>query len=1353
MIRKLVLIGVLMPMMALAATWYVNGSTGTDSNSGRSESSAKATIQAAIDASAEGDTILVAPGTYAPIATDNKTITIKSVAGTTSTIIDGGNSQPCAILGNAAGDRATVLDGFTICKGYTSNRHGAGVYRGTIKNCYVHSCTNTFRIFDSEGGGAYGTLVEDCVFENNCATHGAGLFEGVACRSVFRNNYAYDDGGAMDHSSAYDCLIVDNYANNWGGSGAGAAGCFTTNYNCTVVNNHADSGGIFSGQSVLVNCIVADNDGTLAYEDSEQHTSMINCYVDTPGFVDADNGDYRLAAGSLCIDAGDNSYVTTTTDLAGTPRIVNGKVDIGCYEYGAAPTANGLYMVIDLSGGPSAASYPVSYLNAIPDGGWTDEYKTAKLVLRRIEPGTFTMGSPVEEVGRYNAREPQRQITLTKAYYIGVFEITQRQWELVMGSTPSQYAGIMRPVESVSYDMIRGAGAGAGWPSDSLVDSDSFMGVLRAKTGQTGLDLPTSAQWEYACRAGTSTAFNNGTDADSEVEDAKLSQLGRYKHNQDDGKGGYTTRHTTVGSYMPNAWGIYDMLGNVLEWCLDYYEETVGETTDVSDPVGPRYGSKRVQRGGSAWSDVCDCRSAFVMDQYSWHGPGSYGDFGFRIAMTSNGIEVTPVLHTVTFDINGAGGAAPAGRSVAHGAAVGELPDVTRADYSFDGWYTTASGGTKIDAATTVTADVTYYAHWTASASIPDVTTWKFYEEADDEEGLNLAAWEDWGETDVAFWIGEGINMAIPVDGNLSASDVVLIAGTYSGYRSVQVVSDEWMFAKHYMALKNAIGREPYGNEYGAYGSVFEDDVGERNYSLSLDIWPEKKVVSGRQWILLEIGGNPTKGCKTFYLGLKGRDEAGYSRFRIYATPDQGVPQTPSSWSSQRELAVLPTPIGGGTTSGSGMYANGTQVTLSATAAKGYTFDKWSDGDTNPSRTVVVDANRVIYACFKEAEGGVKAFGPFVAGGKVDVDVGLVGYTAKGLPSGLKYDAKKGIVSGTVKTVGEYEVTFMKKGENAETVFFTVRAEEVSVGCEGLSGSTFTAGVAGSADGIPLEIESETGVKSVSVTKLPSGMKYDSKSGRIIGAPTKAGDYNVVVTVTTESGAKRTESIKISVAALSDNAVGTFNGFVKADDGEENVGTFQLAATDAGKLTAKVITAAGTYSFGGTCWDKVEDGIYSATLKTKKGETLSLELDSAAGWNEDQLTGTFAAANGAVRRVVARRNAFGKTWYFAADGDTSKGWILSYVSDAKTAALTVTLNADGSTKIAGKLGTISVNASGYSDVTGLANGVIYADFAPVVSIRENRPTAKRVLSIRTNLWFDRSNEHGEGVGSAVMPAQ
>lgn len=152
------------------------------------------------------------------------------------------------------------------------------------------------------------------------------------------------------------------------------------------------------------------------------------------------------------------------------------------------------YCVIDLSDGANASSYPVSYLTDIPLGGWTDEYKTTKLVLRLIEPGSFLMR------GSYD-------VTLTNPFYCGVFEVTQKQYELVTGSNPSMASygkGSSYPVHCVSYNMIRGSSNGAMWPSSSAVDSSSFTGQLQARTG-IDFDLPTEAQWEYACRAGTIT--------------------------------------------------------------------------------------------------------------------------------------------------------------------------------------------------------------------------------------------------------------------------------------------------------------------------------------------------------------------------------------------------------------------------------------------------------------------------------------------------------------------------------------------------------------------------------------------------------------------------------------------------------------------------------------------------------------------------------------------------------------------------------------------------------------------------------------------------------------------------------
>jgi formylglycine-generating enzyme required for sulfatase activity len=280
------------------------------------------------------------------------------------------------------------------------------------------------------------------------------------------------------------------------------------------------------------------------------------------------------------------------------------------------------YMVVDLSGGTNAAIYPVSYLAAAPVGGWSDEYKTTKMVLRRIPAGTFTMGSPTNELGR-RSDETQHQVTLTQPFYVGVFEVTQKQWERVMGTWPSYFTNASyrdsRPVERVSYNMIRGASAGAGWPTNSNVDADSFMGRLRARTGKA-FDLPTESQWEYAGRAGITTALNSAKNLTTTTNCPNVSEAGRYLHNGGSGRTQGVDRSggtATAGTYLPNAWGLYDIHGNVLEWCLDRYPG--------------RKGSYRVVRGGGWGGDASYCRVALRRSSYP--GYTYNGVIGFRAAL------------------------------------------------------------------------------------------------------------------------------------------------------------------------------------------------------------------------------------------------------------------------------------------------------------------------------------------------------------------------------------------------------------------------------------------------------------------------------------------------------------------------------------------------------------------------------------------------------------------------------------------------------------------------------------------------------------------------------------------------
>lgn len=258
------------------------------------------------------------------------------------------------------------------------------------------------------------------------------------------------------------------------------------------------------------------------------------------------------------------------------------------------------YCVIDISGGRYASKYPVSYLYEEPES-WGDEYRTTKIVLKRIKAGSFKM-------------QGLTTTTLSKPFFIGVFEVTQKQWNLVMGSDQpySDGRGDPFPVYSVSYDMIRGDGLGGRWPSSSEVDSSSFIGRLRVKTG-LDFDLPTEAQWEYACRAGTTTTYSYGSTAN-----------GSYMWCEENA---YRSTHP-VGIKLPNSWGLYDMHGNVDEWCLDWYNSSLSYGTD---PKGPSTGTERVSRGGR-YADS----AAYISSSLRRNQPSSceWTRTGFRLSRT-----------------------------------------------------------------------------------------------------------------------------------------------------------------------------------------------------------------------------------------------------------------------------------------------------------------------------------------------------------------------------------------------------------------------------------------------------------------------------------------------------------------------------------------------------------------------------------------------------------------------------------------------------------------------------------------------------------------------------------------------
>ncbi len=339
-------------------------------------------------------------------------------------------------------------------------------------------------------------------------------------------------------------------------------------------------------------------------------TEYINFYYTTDnGESSYDLRENGLLTGDVGPISANGSYKVYWVPTDETLYSVKGKMKIGVDVFEPDPPGTFNYMIVDLSGGPSASSYPVTYTDEVPEGGWNvDEYKTSKMVFRHVSADSFTMGSPNDETGRSPSQEYQHTVILTKDMYVGVFEVTQGQYKAITGTNPSQqqFPGSdyydKYPVEQVSYEMIRGSSSGAGWPGGSAVDSTSFLGVLRAKTGLS-FDLPTEAQWEYACRATTTTALNSGKDLDDEYESVNLNEVGWNVYNAPQ------WRSQAVGLLLPNSWGLYDMHGNVCEWVLDWYEANLG-TTAVTDPVGAATGSMRVNRGGSIAGEAMDCRSA-----------------------------------------------------------------------------------------------------------------------------------------------------------------------------------------------------------------------------------------------------------------------------------------------------------------------------------------------------------------------------------------------------------------------------------------------------------------------------------------------------------------------------------------------------------------------------------------------------------------------------------------------------------------------------------------------------------------------------------------------------------------------
>jgi formylglycine-generating enzyme required for sulfatase activity len=285
--------------------------------------------------------------------------------------------------------------------------------------------------------------------------------------------------------------------------------------------------------------------------------------------------------------------------------------------------------------GLELVSGPVA--NGRPEAGAAPKLFTNSLGMKlaRIPAGKFVMGSPPSE-GERHANEQQHRVTITRPFYMGVYEVTQREYLQVMGPKP--------PPASQAY-FTKAHGGGPDYPMENVrhphaVEFCTRLSALpEEKRAGRRYRLPTEAEWEYACRAGTTTAFSFG----NALSPRQANFNGNFPYGGAD-KGPYLRKTAKVGSYAPNAWGLYDMHGNVAEWCSDWYDPDFYSTSPAADPVGPLMGILatgykdwqtpgegqfyHVVRGGSWLDEARGCRSAY---RFRAMPSDPYRLIGFRV--------------------------------------------------------------------------------------------------------------------------------------------------------------------------------------------------------------------------------------------------------------------------------------------------------------------------------------------------------------------------------------------------------------------------------------------------------------------------------------------------------------------------------------------------------------------------------------------------------------------------------------------------------------------------------------------------------------------------------------------------
>jgi formylglycine-generating enzyme required for sulfatase activity len=609
-------------------------------------------------------TVLFSAGNYSGnlALVDSDLITANLASGTNifgvqgnSTLVDTSNATATAAgiaSGKTAFAQGSQITGTLASKALSSS--------STTMNAGVYSATNLTTVAANlvsaniiSGGNIFGVLGNSNVVNTASANATTGdILNGrtgyvsssqvtgsIADLAFSSNTYLFSAG---NYSATYLTTIEANLLVTNIASGVNIFGVVGNNIGVDSSSANILASQVLAGQKVWVGG--SEVTGTLASQvlSSTTHVFSAGNYSNTTlATIDTDLSVNKLVYGANVFGVmGTNSTIVNTVsgnamatdiftgykgwvdgvELTGTGVILDAPATVASNTQVATGSANFQYMIdlnyciIDISGGSTVNNYPVTFTDVRPDftGAGNFEYKTNKIVLKWIPAGVFTMGNT-------GVADAVHQVTLTKGFFAGVFQTTQKQWLNVMGNLSVQdynNSGNTMPVHRVSWQDIRGASGTYDWPTVTTIGQNTFMGNLRAKTGLK-FDLPTEAEWEYTCRAGTITKWSYGSTMD-----------GAYHW---DSSNSSSTAHE-VGGKSPNPWGLYDIHYNVWDLCLDWYTAGYSPAGDQINPGGNISGPFRIMRGGS-FSDGSNVTSAYRSANAAGYRSNN---MGFRLFLRPN---------------------------------------------------------------------------------------------------------------------------------------------------------------------------------------------------------------------------------------------------------------------------------------------------------------------------------------------------------------------------------------------------------------------------------------------------------------------------------------------------------------------------------------------------------------------------------------------------------------------------------------------------------------------------------------------------------------------------------------------